>query len=74
MTTISKRPTVEIFYGLYAHQAYEPNGYYCVDSEFVPSYDTKIKTFEDDELYITQEKEFILTTLKQVGAPTKNRT
>ena len=63
-----------MFYGLYAQQSYEPHGYHCVDSEFVPSYDTKIKTFEADELYIQPEKEFILTTLKQIGAPTKNRT
>ena len=68
MTTITKRPTVEIFYELYAHQAYEPNSYYCVDSEFVTSYVTEKKSFIDDELYIQQEKEFILTTLKQVGA------
>ena len=57
-----------MFYELYAQQTYERNGYYCVDSEFVPSYDTKIKTFEDDKLYIQPEKEFILTTLKQIGA------
>ena len=68
MTPTSKRPTVEMFYELYTQQTYEPNGYYCVDSEFVPSYDTKIKTFEDDKLYIQPEKEFILTTLKQIGA------
>ena len=66
MTTISKRPTVEMFYGLYAHQAYEPNGYYCVNSEFSETYDAKIKTFEEP---VKQEsKEFILTTLKQIGA------
>ena len=63
-----------MFYGLYAQQSYEPHGYHCVDSKFVPSYDTKIKTFEADEIYIQPEKQFILTTLKQVGAPTKNRT
>ena len=68
MIPTSKRPTVEMFYGLYAQQSYEPHGYHCVDSEFVSSYDTKIKTFEADELYIQPEKEFILTTLKQVGA------
>jgi hypothetical protein len=74
MIPTSKRPTVEIFYEMYAHKVYEPNGYYCVPSEFVPSYVTEIKTFKEDELYIQQEKEFILTTLKQIGAPTKNRT
>ena len=68
MTTITKRPTVEIFYELYAHQAYEPDGYYCVDSEFVSSYVNEKKSFIDDELYIEQEKEFVLTTLKKVGA------
>lgn len=74
MIPTSKRPTVEMFYGLYARQPYEPHGYYCVPSDFVPSYVTEIKSFTEDKLYITQEKEFVLTTLKQVGAPTKNRT
>lgn len=74
MIPTSKRPTVEMFYGLYARQPYEPNGYYCVPSDFVPSYVTEKKSFTEDELYITQEKEFVLTTLKQIGAPTKNRT
>ena len=63
-----------MFYGLYSRQPYEPNGYYCVPSDFVPSYVTEKKSFTEDELYITQEKEFVLTTLKQIGAPTKNRT
>ena len=71
MTPTSKRPTVEIFYKLYAHQKYVPYGYHCIDSEFVPLYDTEKKSFKEDELYIQPKKEFILTT---IGAPTKNRT
>ena len=71
MIPTSKRPTVEIFYELFAHQKYEPHSYYCIDSDFITSYVTKIKSFELDELYIQPEKEFILTT---IGAPTKNRT
>ena len=71
MIPTSKRPTVEIFYKLYT-QKYEPYGYYCVPSDFVPSYVTEKKSFTEDELYIKQEKEFVLTTLKQLGAPTKN--
>jgi hypothetical protein len=74
MIPTSKRPTVEMFYGLYARQPYEPNDYYCVSSDFVQLYVTEKKSFTEDELSIKQEKEFILTTLKQVGAPTKNRT
>ena len=70
----SQKPTVEIFYKLFSHEKYVPYAYYCVDSEFVPSYVTEKKSFIDDELYIQSEKEFVLTTLKQVGAPTKNRT
>ena len=70
MIPTSKKPTVEIFYKLYT-QKYEPHGYYCVPSEFVPSYVTEIKSFKEDELYIQPKKEFILTT---IGAPTKNRT
>ena len=71
MIPTSKRPTVEIFYELFAHQKYEPYAYYCIDSDFISSYVTEIKSFELDELYIQPEKEFILTT---IGAPTKNRT
>ena len=71
MIPTSKKPTVEIFYKLYAHQKYVPYGYHCIDSEFIPSYVIEIKSFKDDELYIQQEKEFTLTT---IGAPTKNRT
>lgn len=74
MIPTSKRPTVEIFYKLFAHQKYVPYGYYCIESDFIPSYVTEIKTLQEDELYIQPEKEFILTTLKQIGAPTKNRT
>ena len=60
-----------MFYKLFSHEKYEPYGYYCIESEFIPTYDTKIKTLKEDELYIQPEKEFILTT---IGAPTKNRT
>ena len=74
MIPTSKRPTVEIFYKLFSNEKYVPFAYYCIDSDFVPSYVTEKKSFTEDELYITQEKEFVLTTLKQVGAPTKNRT
>ena len=39
---------------------------HCVDSEFSKTYDVQIKTFEEP---VKQEpKEFILTTLKQIGA------
>ena len=69
MIPTSKRPTVEIFYKLFAHQKYVPYGYHCIESEFVPSYVTKKNSFVEDELYIKQEKEFVLTT---IGAPTKN--
>jgi len=69
MTTYLEKPTVEIFYELFAHQKYVPYAYYCTDSEFVPSYVTEKNSFKDDELYIQAEKEFILTT---IGAPTKN--
>jgi hypothetical protein len=74
MIPISKKPTVEIFYKLFSNEKYVPFAYYCIDSEFVSTYVTEKKSFTDDELYIKQEKEFVLTTLKQIGAPTKNRT
>lgn len=75
MTPYEHRQTVKSFYDLFSHEKYEPyNGYYCVPSDFIPSYVTEIKTLQEDELYIQPEKEFILTTLKQIGAPTKNRT
>ena len=69
MIPTSKRPTVEIFYKLFAHQKYVPYSYYCIESDFIPSYVTKKNSFVEDELYIKQEKEFVLTT---IGAPTKN--
>ena len=71
MIPTSKRPTVEMFYKIFSHEKYEPYGYYCIESDFIPSYVTEIKTLKEDELYIQPEKEFILTT---IGAPTKNRT
>ena len=70
----SKRETVQILYKLFSHEKYVPYASYCLPAEYVSSYVTEKKSFTDDELYIKQEKEFILTTLKQVGAPTKNRT
>jgi hypothetical protein len=74
MIPIPKKPTVEIFYKLFSNEKYVPFDYYCIDSEFVSTYVTEKKSFKDDELYIKQEKEFVSTTLKQIGAPTKNRT
>ena len=71
MIPTSKKPTVEILYKLFSQQKYVPYSYHCIKSDFIPSYVTEIKSFELDELYIQQEKEFILTT---IGAPTKNRT
>ena len=71
MIPIPKRPTVEILYKLFSHEKYVPYAYYCLPAEFVPSYVTKKNSFVEDELYIKQEKEFVLTT---IGAPTKNRT
>ena len=71
MIPIPKRPTVEILYKLFSHEKYVPYAYYCLPSDFVPSYVTEIKSFKEDELYIQPKKEFILTT---IGAPTKNRT
>ena len=73
-TPYEKLQTVEMLYQLFSHKEYVPYAYYCVDSDFVPSYVTEKKSFKQDELYIQSEKEFVLTTLKQVGAPTKNRT
>ena len=64
-----EKPTVEIFYSLFSYEKYVPYAYYCVDSEFVPTYVTEKNSFKGDELYIQPEKEFILTT---IGAPTKN--
>ena len=71
MIPYEHRQTVKPFYDLFSHEKYEPYGYYCVPSDFIPSYVTEIKTLREDELYIQPEKEFILTT---IGAPTKNRT
>jgi len=58
-----EKPTVEIFYELFSHEKYVSYAHYCVNSEFIPTYVPKIKSFNDDELYIQQEKEFILTTI-----------
>ena len=66
MIPTSKKPTVEIFYKTFSDEEYVSKKFYCVESEFIPSYDVQIKTFEEP---IKQEqKEFILTTLKQIGA------
>lgn len=74
MIPYEHKPTVEIFYKLFSNEKYVPFAYYCIDSEFISTYVTEKKSFTEDELYIKQEKEFVLTTLKQIGAPTKNRT
>ena len=66
MIPTSKKPTVEIFYKIFSDEEYVSKKFYCVESEFIPTYDVQIKTFEEP---IKQEqKEFILTTLKQIGA------
>jgi hypothetical protein len=62
----SKKPTVEIFYKIFSNKEYDAKKSYCVESEFIPSYDVQIKTFE--ESVKQEQKEFILTTLKQIGA------
>ena len=66
MTPISKKPTVEIFYKTFSDEEYVSKKFYCVESEFIPTYDVQIKTFE--EPVKQEQKEFILTTLKQIGA------
>ena len=66
MIPTSKRPTVEIFYKIFSKEEYDAKKFHCVESEFIPSYDVQIKSFEES---VKQEpKEFILTTLKQIGA------
>ena len=66
MIPTSKKPTVEIFYKTFSNEEYNPTKFYCVESEFIPTYDVQIKTFE--EPVKQEQKEFILTTLKQIGA------
>ena len=66
MIPTSKRPTVEIFYKTFSDKEYDTKKFHCVESEFIPSYDVKIKSFE--EPVKQEQKEFILTTLKQIGA------
>ena len=70
-TPYEKRQTVQILYTLFSNEKYVPYAYHCIESDFIPTYVTEIKSFELDELYIQPKKEFILTT---IGAPTKNRT
>ncbi len=66
MIPTSKRPTVEIFYKIFSNEEYDAKKFHCVESEFKPSYDVQINSFEE---FVKQEpKEFILTTLKQIGA------
>ena len=72
MTPISKRPTVEIFYKTFSNEEYNPTEFYCVQSEFKQTYDVQIKSFE--EVVKPESKEFILTTLKQIGADKRSRT
>ncbi len=66
MIPTSEKPTVEIFYKIFSDKEYDPKKFHCVDSEFSKTYDVQIKTFE--ELVKQEPKEFILTTLKQIGA------
>ena len=66
MIPTSKKPTVEIFYKTFSDKEYVSKKFYCVESEFIPTYDVQIKTFE--EPVKLEQKEFILTTLKQIGA------
>jgi hypothetical protein len=66
MIPTSKKPTVEIFYKTFSDKEYDPKKFHCVESEFISSYDVQIKTFE--EPVKQEQKEFILTTLKQIGA------
>ena len=66
MIPTSKKPTVEIFYKIFSNEEYNETEFYCVQSEFKQTYDVQIKSFE---VSVKQEpKDFILTTLKQVGA------
>jgi len=66
MIPTSKKPTVEIFYEIFSNEEYNQTEFYCVQSEFKQTYDVQIKTFE--EPVKQEQKEFILTTLKQIGA------
>ena len=66
MIPTSKRPTVEIFYKTFSNEEYDPKKFHCTESEFSKTYDVQIKTFE--EPVKQEQKEFILTTLKQIGA------
>jgi hypothetical protein len=70
MIPTSKRPTVEIFYKTFSNEEYNSTESYCVQSEFKQTYDVQIKTFE--EPVKQEQKEFILTTLKQIGANSKS--
>ena len=72
MIPTSKRPTVEIFYKTFSNEEYNPTEFYCVQSEFKQTYDVQIKSFE--EVVKPESKEFILTTLKQIGADKRSRT
>ena len=69
MIPYEQRQTVQALYTAFAHEKYVPYAHHCIQSEFIPTYVTEIKSFKEDELYIQPEKEFILTT---IGAPTKN--
>ena len=66
MIPTSKKPTVEIFYKTFSDKEYVSKKFYCVESEFILTYDVQIKSFE--EPVKQEQKEFILTTLKQIGA------
>ncbi len=72
MIPTSKKPTVEIFYKTFSDKEYDPKKFHCVESEFKQTYDVQIKSFE--EVVQPEPKDFILTTLKQVGADKRSRT
>ena len=71
-TPYEKRQTVQVLYNLFSNERFKQPAYYCVESEFKSSYDVQINPFE--ESVKPEPKEFILTTLKQVGADKRSRT
>ena len=62
LTVLSNGSVIETF----SDKEYVSKKFYCIESEFIPTYDVQIKTFE--EPVKQEQKEFILTTLKQIGA------
>ena len=72
MTPYEKRQTVQVLYNRFSTEEYKSSAFWTVDSNFTPTYDVQIKTFE--ESVKPEPKEFILTTLKQIGADKRSRT